>query len=78
MASKGVGLGASVLAGAGTGAATGSVVPGFGTVAGGVAGVVGGAAIWVLTDSALLFAEEKISREDFRQELLASVREMCR
>lgn len=78
LASKGVGLGASVLAGAGTGAATGSVVPGFGTVAGGVAGVVGGAAIWVLTDSALLFAEEKISREDFRQELLASVREMCR
>lgn len=78
LASKGIGLGASALAGAGTGAAAGSVIPGLGTAVGGAAGFIGGIATGIMMDSALLFAEEKINREAFRQEILSSVREMCR
>ncbi len=58
-------------AGAGIGFAIGSVVPVVGTVIGGlIGGVVGGVAM----DAGLLKLEEAISREDFKKEILASIR----
>lgn len=59
-------------AGTGIGLAVGSVVPVVGTVVGGAIGaVIGG----VATDAVLLRLEEAINRDDFKKEILASIRE---
>ncbi len=58
--------------GAAIGLGIGSVVPGFGTVIGGVIGGMIGA---VATDAVMLKLDEAISREDFRKEILASIRQ---
>lgn len=61
-------------AGAAAGAAIGSVVPGVGTAVGAVVGGVAGAvAVGVGVDYLLLKLEETWSREDFRQQILASI-----
>lgn len=69
-------IAASKVAGAGGGAVIGgvigSVIPGAGTVVGGViGGVIGG----VLIDATLLKLEESISREEFKREIVAAIRE---
>jgi hypothetical protein len=48
------------------------VVPGAGTIVG---GVIGGALAGVFVDKVLLKLEEAISREDFKKEILGSIRE---
>jgi hypothetical protein len=54
------------------GGAIGSVIPGAGTVAGGVIGaVVGG----VLVDATLLKLEESIHREEFKREIITTIRD---
>ena len=58
--------------GAVAGAAAGSIVPGIGTVVGGVVGgVIGGIAV----DAALLKLEETFSRAQFKQEIVAAIRQ---
>ncbi|MCC6870400.1 MAG: hypothetical protein IT522_16405 [Burkholderiales bacterium] len=64
--------GASAATGAGTGALAGSAAPGPGTVIGAVAGAVAG---WIVTDFALLAAEEQLTRPAMRSDLLAAVDE---
>ena len=54
------------------GATIGSVVPVAGTVIG---GIIGGAIAGVIVDKALLKLEEAISRDDFKREILGSIRE---
>jgi hypothetical protein len=62
----------AVLGGAAVGAAIGSVLPGIGTVAiGALGGLIGGLAV----DGALLKLEEVISRDEFKKEILAAIRE---
>ena len=63
---------AGTAGGAAIGAAIGSVVPGAGTIVG---GVIGGALAGGFVDKALLKLEEAISREDFKKEILSSIRE---
>lgn len=63
---------AGAAGGAAIGGAIGSVVPGVGTVIGAVAG---GIIAGVVVDKGLLTLEEAISREDFKKEILDSVRE---
>ncbi|OYZ67644.1 MAG: hypothetical protein B7X98_02535 [Methylophilaceae bacterium 17-43-7] len=63
---------AGTAGGAATGATIGSVVPGAGTIVG---GVIGGALAGVFVDKVLLKLEEAISREDFKNEILSSIRE---
>jgi hypothetical protein len=63
---------AGTAGGAAIGAAIGSVVPGAGTIVG---GVIGGALAGVFVDKVLLKLEEAISREDFKMEILGSIRE---
>ena len=58
--------------GAGVGMAAGSVIPGVGTVIG---GVIGGVIAGLFVDKALLKLEEAISRESFKNEILASIGE---
>jgi hypothetical protein len=63
-------------AGAAAGAAVGSVVPGLGTVAGAViGGIAGGLAVGVTVEVLLLMLEEAISRDDFRQQIVAAIEE---
>jgi len=62
----------AVLGGAAVGAAIGSVLPGVGTVViGTLGGVIGGLAV----DGALFSLEEVISRAEFKNEILAAIRE---
>lgn len=75
VARQGMGRLGAAAAGAATGAAAGSVVPGLGTAAGAVAGTVTGLAVGVGVDVALLAAEEKLTRPQMRQDLLAAVQE---
>ena len=63
-----------VTAGGVTGAAIGSFIPAVGTGVGFALGVIGGIAGGVLFDKAALSLEEHLSREEFRQELVASIR----
>lgn len=63
---------AGTAGGAFIGATIGSVVPGAGTVAG---GMLGGAIAGVIMDKVLLKLEEEISREDFKKEIIGSIRE---
>jgi hypothetical protein len=63
---------AGTAGGAAIGAVIGSVVPGAGTIVG---GVIGGALAGVFVDKVLLKLEEAISREDFKKEILGSIRE---
>jgi hypothetical protein len=58
--------------GAVIGAAIGSAVPVVGTVIG---GIIGGAITMVVVDKGLLKLEESISRDDFKNEILSSIRE---
>lgn len=63
---------AGTTGGAVIGATIGSVVPGAGTVIG---GIIGGVLAGVVVDKVLLKLEEAISREDFKKEILGSIRE---
>jgi hypothetical protein len=54
------------------GATVGSVVPDAGTVIG---GIIGGAIAGVIVDKVLLKLEETISRDDFKKEIVGSIRE---
>ena len=63
---------AGTAGGAAIGAAIGSVVPGIGTLIGAAAG---GIIAGVVVDKGLLKLEEAISREDFKKEILGSIRE---
>jgi hypothetical protein len=63
---------AGTAGGAVIGAAIGSVVPGIGTLIGAAAG---GIIAGVIVDKGLLKLEEAISREDFKKEILGSIRE---
>ena len=51
------------------------VAPGLGTAVGAVAGAVIGLAAGVSIDMAALSAEEKLTREDMRKDLLSAVSE---
>ena len=65
----------AVLGGTAVGAAIGSVLPGVGTVAiGAIGGLIGGLAV----DGALLKLEEVISRDEFKKEIVLSIREARR
>ena len=68
------GKGGGASAGAAAGAAVGSVLPGAGTAAGLVAGgAIGAVAGGLLADRALLAAEESMSREAFRTEIVGAI-----
>ena len=74
----GAAAGGSSGVGAIIGGALGSVFPGVGTGAGAAAGgLVAGALTWVGTDYVMVSLEEYVSRDELRQELLQSVREVC-
>ena len=75
VATRGVGRAGSAAAGAATGAVTGSVFPGAGTAIGAIAGAAAGLAVGAGADIAMLAIEEKLTREDMRRDLLASVDE---
>ncbi|CAE6518766.1 conserved membrane hypothetical protein [Nitrosomonas nitrosa] len=76
-AGKVAGAAASVGAGAVTGAAIGSVAPGAGTVIGAaVGGIIGGLGAGIAVDKMLIELEEKISREQFRNEILTVIQEV--
>jgi len=63
---------AGATAGVVIGGALGSVIPVAGTVVGGmIGGIIGG----VLVDAALLKLEEIISREEFKREIIAAIRD---
>ncbi|GMG85961.1 hypothetical protein [Biformimicrobium ophioploci] len=61
-------------AGAAAGAALGSVVPGVGNLVGAVIGAGVGLVVGVSIDAALLKVEEMLSREEFREQILQSIR----
>jgi len=63
---------AGTAGGSAIGAAIGSVVPGAGTIIG---GVIGGALAGVLVDKVLLKLEEEISRNDFKKDIVESIRD---
>ena len=69
---------AGVAGGAAVGAAGGSVIPGPGTAAGLVGGAVVGLAAGVAIDALLLELEETLGRDDFKREIVASIREARR
>lgn len=74
--SKTAGTSGGAGAGAVVGGAIGSVVPVLGTAAGAaVGGVVGGLLVGVGVDYAMLKVDEAWSRDDFRQQILASLEE---
>ncbi|MFZ4649533.1 MAG: hypothetical protein ACOYLV_02390, partial [Rubrivivax sp.] len=64
---------AAVSISAGVGAGVGSVVPGLGTLFGGALGTIFGLTIGVGVDWATLAAEEQLTRESMRAELLEEV-----
>ena len=71
-------LASKVGAGALAGAAAGTVLPGAGTAAGAFVGILVGIAGGVTIDVALLELEETLSREDFKREIIAAIREARR
>ena len=71
-------LASKVGAGALAGAAAGTVVPVAGTAAGAFVGILVGIAGGVAIDVALLELEETLSREDFKREIIAAIREARR
>ena len=71
-------LASKVGAGALAGAAAGTVVPVAGTAAGAFIGILVGIAGGVAIDVALLELEETLSREDFKREIIAAIREARR
>ena len=74
--SKAAGSAGGAATGAAAGGAIGSVIPGLGTAVGMmIGGVVGGLAAGITVDKMLLMLEEAVSREDFKQEILAAVQE---
>jgi hypothetical protein len=78
-AGKAAGSAGGAAAGAAAGAAIGSVVPILGTAAGAViGGIVGGVATGLAVDKTLLVLEEAVSRDEFKQEILASINEQRR
>ena len=60
------------------GAAAGSAVPGLGTAVGAVGGAVIGLGTGIAIDGALLELEEALSRDDFRREIVTTIREARR
>jgi hypothetical protein len=77
VASKTAGASLGAGAGAAAGAAAGSIVPGVGTAIGAIiGGIAGGLAVGIGIDKALIEFEEAVSREAFRQELLATLNEV--
>jgi hypothetical protein len=82
-AGRAAGAAAGLAAGVGAGAAAGAlagtaVVPGPGTVAGGVLGVLGGVAAFFVTDWLLLELEEAVTRDEFRTAIMNSIADMRR
>lgn len=73
-AKKAVGRGAGAAGGALAGAAVGSVVPVVGTSIGAAIGVVVGVMSSVAVDATLVKLDEAIHRDDFKQEILTSLR----
>ena len=71
-------LASKVGAGALAGAAAGTVLPVAGTAVGAFVGILAGIAGGVVIDGALLKLEETLSREDFRREIIAAIREARR
>lgn len=69
------GRAATAAAGAAAGAGIGSVVPGPGTVLGGVIGGGIGLGVGVITDFLLLKGEERLGRDQLREELLSAIAE---
>ncbi|SDZ85624.1 hypothetical protein SAMN05216562_0798 [Microbulbifer marinus] len=80
LAAKAVAKAAASKVGAGgaataAGAAIGSIIPGAGTFAGAVIGAGVGLIVGVSIDATLLQVEEMISREDFRRQIIDSIRQ---
>lgn len=71
VAKQGLGKAGAAMAGA----AAGSVVPGMGTAAGAIAGALAGALLGVGIDWAALQAEEMLTRDAMRSDLLAALQE---
>lgn len=65
---------AAVSVSAGTGMALGSVIPGLGTLIGGAVGSLIGMTISIAVDWAALLAEEQLTRESMKAELIEEVR----
>lgn len=63
------------LVGAGVGTAIGTIAPGLGNFLGAVFGTVAGAAVGVGVDFAVLKLEEAVKRDEYREEILAAIRE---
>ncbi len=63
------------LVGAGLGTAIGSIAPGLGNLLGAVFGTVAGAAVGVGVDFVALKLEEAVNRDQYREEILAAIRE---
>lgn len=63
------------LVGAGVGTAIGSIAPGLGNLLGAVFGTVAGTAVGVGVDFTALKLEEAVNRDQYREEILAAIRE---
>ena len=63
------------LVGAGVGTAIGTIAPGLGNFLGAVFGTVAGAAVGIGVDFAVLKLEEAVKRDEYREEILAAIRE---
>jgi len=78
-ANKAAGAAGGATAGATAGSVIGSVVPGLGNAVGAVlGGIAGGLISGLAIDKALLWIEESLNREEFKQEILASINEQRR
>lgn len=75
--SKAAGSLGGAAAGAAAGAAIGSAFPGIGTAIGAaIGGIIGGLAVGVTVDKMILMLEEAFSREKFKVEILAAIKDV--
>ncbi|MDR2198685.1 MAG: hypothetical protein LBR53_04395 [Deltaproteobacteria bacterium] len=77
-ATRGAAYGTSAAAGSLTGAAVGSVVPGLGTGVGAAIGGLVGVGTAFLADKIIIELEETISRDEFKTNILNSIKEQRR